>query len=540
MLPVASQLASQSNILVAASVAPSSIAQNEIVGAIFSGHEFSSTVPEDGYLALADDPSRGFSPFRTDSGTQVLFVPNPSQLGIPFGAEISPHWRNSLGLVLMRNPAVDMVGAIALHGLMRNPWSEIAAQNGRDNAWQALGGCMAFTDRDFSPFRAANDSSVSYALRTVLDKGMAMTPKWRHIDGALQNAGHHMTTDLGGAKSVFLHQPGREAKVASIGVLAEVAVIIGAYIAGSDQNMGPEWSDIFGRQAPINFMGAQTTHPLYQGLTPSPMTAEGVYAALATARDELRAGDREPIFFMGYGGVGKPIVDFAVADGHQIAGIIERDIEKLASARKQYGSDVPLFYDITGLEAEQVDALQEEASRHKIQLVKGTREALSRIPDDRQPTILSPNAGAHPIDSALARYIVEDTSIKIVVGAANNMFGLVGGSEELLAWYLQKNGVYVANDSASNRMGALAVTVKKLQLDQAGIAAQIERIRIGRRQEIDQGFRNGIPPQIYTNMQAHRSWNELLQEGLAVGGYFYIYPPSPPSDEDIKRLMRIS
>ncbi len=534
MLPLSSTALAQQSLL-----ASGGIAQNPIVQAIFAQNRYSSQQPNNGLLAQMENPANGFDPFKTESGTEVRFVPNPSQLGIPFGAQLAANWHNSLGIVLFRNAEVDQFGAIAIHGLRRNSWSEIPTPAGRDYVWQALGGCMAFTDEHFEG-NAADDAAIRYALSTVLDKAMAMTPKWQFIDDSLRNAGHQITTDLGGAKSVHLHQPGNDAKRASIAVVGEVASIIGAYIAGADQNMGGEWSNELGRHAPINFMGATTTHELYRGMdNPSPWTAMGTYEGLKAARDKIMAGRKVPIFFQGYGGVGSRMVALATDDGHQVAGISEVFLAPLLRARKD-GVTAPLFLDVSGMNPSELTDATEDAEGYDITFVNSLQEAISRVPNHLKPRIFSPNAGAHPLTRDVAHFIVEDTDIRIIVGAANNMLGLINGSPEPIAWYLQNNEVYLSNDSATNRMGALSVTVKKIGLDEAGLEAQVRRVGIGRQNEIDEGFLRGVPPQLYADRQAQKAWNQLLHEGLAVGGYFYTHPIAPPSDEDLKKLMGIA
>ncbi len=542
MLPVSSQVAVQNSALLAATISP---ANNALVSSLFESTSFSTQVPAPGILALAEDPSQGFAPFQTARGTEVMFVNDPAILAEHFGDSMQHHWDNSLGAIVFRNQEVGNFGAVVLHGLMKNQWSELARQNDREWVWQALGGCMAFDNGQCQRIFGAEahaDAAIIGALETVLGKAMAMTPKWRVIDTSLTQTDHPLTTDLGGAKSVHLHGPSLDDKRASISVLAEVVQIIGAYIAGADQHMGYDyinninWSNELGQLIPVNFMGASTVHEGYKGMdNPSPWTARGTYAGLTAARDHLLEGQTAPIFFQGFGGVGQVIVADAVADGHPIAGIHDVSIFALKAARQAYPK-APLFLDVGGLDDAAMAEASAVAKEYNFTLVDGLVDAMKYAEEAR---ILSPNASAHPIDRDVAVYLANESNIKIVVGAANNMLGLVQGSQDWIAWYLQQNSIFVSNDSSTNRMGALSVTVNKIDLGEGSLRAQVARVGVDRNNEIFQAFLKGVPPQLWTDQQAMESWNELVRRGLAIGGVFPIIPLAPPSDEDVKKALGI-
>jgi glutamate/leucine/phenylalanine/valine dehydrogenase len=455
-------------------------------------------------LATAERPADGFSPTRLANGTEVLFIPRPEALGPELASRMAPLWENGLGLVLYRNEAAQVLGAIFLHGAIRNGWNAI-----QSGAYQCLGGVMLFSD---DPREAKSEEAL---IADVVRKSTAMTTKWQFIDENLARIGHPVLTNLGGGKSTASHPAGEKGRYDAVAVTASVARELGVYISGSDQNMTPALCTYFAEQAPCNFMGAKDhVLPAYGGMAdPSPWTARGVYEALKAAR-RLHLGDRKvPIFFQGYGNVGRPMVRFAVEDGHPAAGIIDINVKSLERARED-GIDAPLFLQVS--ETSEISrGVMEIVDRLNITLVTSLVSALRQSP---QTTVFSPNAGPHPISSEVADYL-GNSEIRLVAGAANNVFDTVDGSIEPLALHLQKQGIFVPNDSETNQMGALSVTVQRIGLNEDGLMRAA--IGVGSLTELSyEAFRNGTPPQIARDREAKRRFNRLVMENQAAGGPF--------------------
>ena len=473
---------------------------------LFSGPINATQLPN---MAKMANPADGFLPTRLASGTEVLWVSDPTQLGDAFGPHVQPLWQNGLGLVVYRNEEQHCMGAIFIHGAMKTPWSAYGP-----DSWHALGGIMAFPGYSFEQ-----------AIEMVLGKGYAMTPKWRFIDLSLSAAGHPTLTQLGGGKAILIHGPTFEEKKSGIAVSAEVADALGIYISGPDQNVGEDrlnsidWSDEFARLATRNFVGSKNAEAKYRGIKPSQHTARGAFRGIKVVLEEL-VGDRPPIFFQGYGGVGKVMVALAIENGLGISGVSDAVADPLIGIRTSL-PNIPLFLDAVatgeqfGLERRREE--EAKARQHGIRVVSGLLEALQLAPDT---VILSPNAGPHPVTVGVASYL-KTSEVRAVVGAANNMLGLdEQGSTDAIAWDLLENGIFVPNDSRINRIGAMACMIDMIGLDRsAGLALQIRQVGEDVRGEIN-AYRQGTPPQLYSDALAAQEWNRALDEGRAVGGRF--------------------
>jgi hypothetical protein len=444
-------------------------------------------------------------------GTEVLFLPRPADLGPSFAPALDSLWENGLGLVLYRNQETQVLGAIFLHGAIRNEWN---AQ--RPGAFQCLGGIMLFSDD------LRENKSAEALIADVVRKSTAMTTKWQFIDANLAAIGHPVLTHLGGGKSTASHPAGEKGRRDAVAVTAKVARELGIYISGSDQNMTAGLCTYFSELAPFAFMGAKDhTIATYGGMAdPSPWTARGVYEALKTARQQLMSGHRGPVFFQGYGNVGAPMVRFAIEDGHSVSGLIDVNVEKLAAARRD-GINAPLFLQIPPNAEFDVETMR-TVNELDITLVTNLVQALEEAPET---TIFSPNAGPHPITREVADYLAH-SEVRAVIGAANNVFDTIDGSIEPLATILQKAGVFAANDSETNQMGALSVTVQRIGLNADGLIRAA--IGVGSLTELSlAAFRRGQPPQIERDLEAKRRFNKLVAEGRAVGGPFPGVDASP-------------
>lgn len=474
--------------------------QSALVNELFGRFTFhSGALPN---LATATNPADGFEPTRLHDRTEVLWVPNPAQLGIPYGARVSPLWQNGMGLVAFRNPLAEVVGGIFVHSAIRNPWSEI-----RSGAFQCLGGIMVFPDT------GKKAKSAEDLFRDVIFKGEAMCPKWQFHRINAEAEGIAADPRLGGGKATASHPAGEAGKMTAITVVSVVAGALGIYISGSDENMTGEDCTLFAQNAPRNFMGA-VDHPLapYGGMgDPSPWTAMGTFHAIRAARAKLFNDTPVPVFVQGYGNVGRPLVDSLIGDGHSISGIIDRELSKLILARDN-GLTVPLYLEVPDDDGT-LDA--ETLQRYGITVVGNLTDALREHPET---VILSPNAGPHPINAGLAAYL-KGSGIKAVIGAANNVFDVVDGSTEILAEMLQEAGIFIPNDSETNQMGALSVVVTPLGLSHD----QLTRLAQGvgaRTAEAIELFNQGIAPQIGRARIARRRYNQLVVRGEAVGGFY--------------------
>ncbi len=476
--------------------------RSPLIQDLFAAHTFQSGVLPN--LATMENPTDGFAPTRLSNGTEVLFLPRPADLGAALAPTLTPFWENGLGLVLFRNQEAQVLGAIFLHGAIRNEWNAI-----RPGAFQCLGGIMLFSDNPLE-----NKPEVQL-LADVVRKSTAMTTKWQYIDANLEATGHPTLANLGGGKATASHPAGEKGRQNAVAVTASVARELGIYISGSDQNMTLGLCTYFSELAPFNFMGAKDhLFPTYGGMgDPSPSTARGVYEAVRTARQRLLSGHRGPIFFQGKGNVGEHIMKLALEDGHSVSGLIDIDLEKLVRARAD-GIKAPLFLQVSP-RAEFTKEMLAKVDDNDITIVPDLVTALQAAPET---TIFSPNAGPHPITPDVAEYLAH-SEVRMVVGAANNVFDTVDGSIEPLAALLQKAGVFVPNDSETNQMGALSVVTQRIGMNADGLIRAA--IGIGSLTELSlAAFRRGIPPQIARDSTAKQRFNRLVAEGRAVGGPF--------------------
>ncbi len=467
---------------------------------LFSGHQFHATALPN--MATMSNPANGFLPTHLPSGTDVLWISDPARLGVPFGAQVTPLWQQGLGLVLFRHEANNCMGAIFIHGAMKTPWSAYGT-----GSWHALGGIMAFSGLSFEK-----------AIEMVLGKGYAMTPKWRFIDLSLSAAEHPTLTHLGGGKAIIVHGSTEDDKRKAVAVSAEVTDALGIYISGPDQNMDTEWCREFARLAPRNFVGSDGAEGKYRGMKPSKHTARGVFRGIKVVCEEL-IGNRPPIFFEGYGGVGKVMVALAVENGFPVSGLAEAEVDRLLGVQRTLPG-VPLFLNARAAEEnfgrERRDQEVARARQDGITVVENLEEALQAAPTT---VILSPNAGPHPISMGVATRLIANRA-RAVVGAANNMLDLVNGSSDPIAQMLLKENVFVPNDSRINRIGALACMVDMVELDRAvGLALQIRQVGEDVREEIG-AYRRGTTPQSHSDHLAALEWNQALDSGRAIGGRF--------------------
>ncbi len=512
-----------------------------------------TNVPKQGFMGRMENPANGFTSFVMPDGTQVVWLGSPDAYPGILGERLAHTWNNALGTVLVANPKADALGLIVMHGAMKNHWAPDAQEGGV--LWRGLGGMMAFPksvppSRELVPllgalgvphtgegFRIETLSPEQQAWVNLLGaaektngKAMGMTPKWQFIDQALEGVGIPARTGLGGMKSVVLHAPNDSAKEQAVRMMGRVANTLGIYISGGDEGTarGP-WTDMFAEEAPMNMAGSKNSHFLVRGQYPSAHTARGVFSGIKNYIEFTDATiDQNPIFFQGAGGVGRNVIEFALQEGYKIGGVTEIIASDLVAVRelavKAGHQDVPFIWDRQSAR-EALDAAtfakQEKIAEEAGLLVADGLVGAVRLAHQRLGSnipVLSLNATSHQvsIDNLQA---FQEVGIQAVIGGANNMLELdAHGSYLPAAQRALDLGIFVPNDSALNRMGATIVLANALGINEQQAGQLAEYVGAYSRREHQYGFLRGIPPQLYSDKSAWRSWNDLLDQGRAIGG----------------------
>jgi len=455
--------------------------------------------PKEAFMALMNNPAEGFSSFQMEDGTQVGFFPNPNELGSPWSGLIADRWAHGLGLVLFQKEAKEACGMVFLHGLGRVSWSKI-----RRDAWQASGGTMAFP---------SSKLSFAQALVRVVDKGVAMTLKWRAIDHALELSRHAHRTELGGSKGIVLHGNGETAKADAMEAYAHVIQQLGVTLTGSDEGVTPQWATFLAERAPRNIVGNQAS--IYRGREPTQLTGDGVFSAIeAVSRDFFGGSSKEPTLAQGFGGVGSRVAELMQHSRYPMDGLVEINGDALLRSRgKKVKAALYLDQSDNG-----VSALRAMYYRLRgIRMVNGLADAVLRHPSAR---ILSPNGGPHPITFEVAEAMIL-SGIRVVVGAANNQAAFDrNGSPDSIAWILQAAGIFHPTDFVVNRMGATAVVADAVQIPHSDLSRMANGVGESVTTEADAGYRRGIPPAIFSTRRYERDWNGILSSGRGMGGKF--------------------
>lgn len=522
-----------------------------------------SQVPQEGFMGHMSNPADGFRSFILPDGTRLSWIGSPKDYPAPLDVRLSTTWNNALGAVLVANSKLDAMGLIVMHGAMLNGWAPDASL-GQKLLWRGLGGMMAFTrsiphERDLNPLlRSLNLSPQNFnferltpeqqawvsflgAAEKTQGKALGMTPKWRFIDANLAQNGFEKQTGLGGMKSVVLHAPGDAAKKNAVEMMARAAKVLGIYISGGDEGTAQgNWTDIFAKTAPMNMAGTLSSHPLLQGPYPSPYTARGVFEGLwhfmvGTGMDVRNT----PVLFQGTGGVGQGVLRLAIQQGVEIAGasdILIRgliDMRDYAVAMSPRYKDVPWFWDRQAARAAlEMDIFAEQellAAKHGLPIVNGLQDAITQASFNRikqghnsNIPLLSPNATSHQVDGNLLASF-QNYGGKAIIGGANNMLELgPEGSYLSAAREAVERDINVPNDSRQNQEGARTVLAKALGISEEDAVRLAVSVGQGTLTEYQQGHLKGIPPQVYSDREAQRAWNALLDAGLAIGGRFDI------------------
>ncbi|HSA58714.1 MAG TPA: hypothetical protein VLJ37_03415 [bacterium] len=477
----------------------SSLSPLAAVREIFSPLTFTRPSPSPGFWARMADPTDGFSPFTTEGGTQVAFFAKAHDLGSFWSESLDRHWANGLGLAVFLNDEEGVCGMIFVHGVGRSPWSRL-----KRNLWLSSGGTMAFRD---------DRMTFGQALKRVVDKGVAMTHKWRSIDEALHQVKHDTPTGLGGSKGILLHRNNGQGFAKSLTVYADVLTTLGISLTGSDEGVGPEAADALAKLAPWNIVGSKFGN--YRGHAPIGHTAAGVYSALRNVHEEFLGGTVSPVLIVGFGGIGSLLHQkLRNVRGSPVAGVVDIDPGKLCALRSG-GFPAPLYHDASVRMPNVWESVR--MAWHGIRSEAGLAPIVTMLPEAR---ILSPNGGPQPITFDVAAAMIM-SGVRAVAGAANNQNAFdAHGSPDAIAWILQAAGIFHAADFAVNRMGAAAVVANAIGLGHFDLRRMADTVGSSVKTQIDFAFSRGVPPFVHERRRAERAWNDLLSSSQAMGGRF--------------------
>ncbi|HEX5035838.1 MAG TPA: hypothetical protein VFX30_01620, partial [bacterium] len=370
--------------------------------------------------------------------------------------------------------------------------------------WYSSGGSMAFPQERLS---------FADALTRVVDKGVAMTLKWRSVDDALQRVRHKTLTGLGGSKGILLHGKNGQGFAKGLEVYGEVLTVLGITLTGSDEGIGPESADVLAKFAPHNIVGSSYAH--YRGYGPIPHTKDGVQHALSAVHRKLFGEKEMPVLLLGCGGIGSLLhAHLAKNRFTPLSGVIDINPSSLVSLREKHPG-LNLFQD----RSVRVPSTAEGLSLrwNKIPSVPGLAKIIEKA---KGTLLLSPNGGPHPVDFDAASALIA-SGVRAVVGSANNQAGAdVTGSPDPIAWILQAGGVCMAADFVVNRSGAAAVISNGIVLGFAQLQQTEKLVGDAVEEEIEFAFKRGLPPFVYERQRAERAWNQRLDAGEAKAGRF--------------------
>lgn len=467
---------------------------------LFTPLTFAGKAPPAGFWARMSEPSDGFSPFITGRGTKVAFFSNPLDLGPHWSPFHHRRWENGIGLVAYLNEQSGSCGMIFVHGVGRAPWSKPSR-----NLWLSSGGTMAFPQ---------NRLSFDEALTRVVDKGVAMTHKWRSIDEALRAVGHDVPTGLGGSKGIILYggRNGRGYKQA-LEDYADVLNALGITLTGSDEGVGPDAADQLARLAPWNIVGSKYAN--YRGHMPIAHTASGVFNAIKAVHETFFGGTLSPVFIVGFGGIGSLLFqNLLPLRSLPVAGISDIDPKKLVQLRAD-GLSVPLYHDQTVSEPGVW-----QSARMFWRGIKSERGLDGILSKTAGVSLVSPNGGPQAVTFDAAAAMISG-GVRAIAGSANNQNEFdANGSPDSIAWILQAAGIFHAADFVVNRMGAAAVIANAVSLGHFDLKRMAEAAGQSVRIQFDSAYRKGVPPYVHEKKRAERAWNDRLASREARGGKF--------------------
>jgi hypothetical protein len=470
---------------------------------LMSSKSFSDKPPKAGFWARMSDPANGFEPFVTPQGTKVAFFASPEDLGGQWAKVIRGHWKNGLGLVAFLNEKSGACGMIFVHGAGKVTWSRPDR-----NLWYSSGGSMAFPQERFS---------FAEALVRVVDKGVAMTLKWRSVDETLGRVGHDTRTGLGGSKGILLHGKNGQGLARGLEVYAEILNLLGITLTGSDEGVDAGSADRLAELAPYNIVGSQRAH--YRGYAPIEHTANGVFQALNSYHAKFfKDTEAAPVLLVGYGGIGSLLrKSLRRSRLLPLTGVVDVDVSRLCDLRG-LEPKLGIYQDRSVMEPSAAEFVR--LKWNGISSEPGLARIIERTAGTSQARILSPNGGPQPITFIVAAAMIAG-GIRAAVGAANNQAAFdAAGSPDPIAWILQAGGVFHAADFAVNKLGAAAVISNAILLGYAQLRRMSLKVGDEIEDQIDLAFRRGIPPFVFERDRAARAWNVLVGSGRAKGGKF--------------------
>ncbi len=488
------------------------------VSELFSHIQFSTSAPPEGFLADSVDPASGFAPFQFD-GIQTAFFRRPEDMGEPWASFIGPHWQGGMGLIVFQHPESGATGMIFVHTLARVPWSKP-----KPNRWQTSGGTMAFPLRKF-PFPVV--------LEKTVDKGVAMTWKWRAGQRLFDRAGIRKIIGLGGSKGLILYPEGTDGQTKGLDIYAKVLRRFGITLTGCDEGLTPTMADYLAERAQFNIYGSQKS--AYKGRNPTFYTAAGIDAVMARMQDDRYGDDHRPILMVGCGGIGRALREHLSLREREVAGIVDVERNTLIGAQQGELGALSLF--VGEAEVSRTPAAIGDPFHH---LREGKRRAPSTYLADlgrfmaygmysdrdlaaviRRPqykeAVLSANGTIHPLTFAVAEAMI-DAGIHLEVGAANNVLGLdPDGSPDLIDWILRAAGTDVAPDFVVNQMGALAVSSGAMGHTNHDMRLLVDALpdEVAELCSRETGLE---PPSVKTVKRAQADWRAMKDPGSAVGG----------------------
>lgn len=333
---------------------------------------------------------------------------------------------------------------------------------------------------------------------------------------------------------------GMASKLALARAVGYAARKTGLYVSGGDQNMPLSMTEVVAEIGWRHMAGApQFAHWSIAGRAPSDYTGAGVARGIGVFLDDILKDPQGPIVLVGYGGVSKGLVKRLVQEGQprNIAAVVESSVMALLKAQKALGPFSPTVYvfDVTAArgftkdEAE-IQAMIAQARRCGFQVsqrgLEGAIDLAMQVGVHKYIAVLSANGSSHPITTevveALARHKKDgDTqAVQAVLGGANNMHAITGGSFMPVARHAVANRVFIPYDSGYNGMGATIVMANATRIDDANAEHLIQATGKELYAQYKQAFLEGVPPQQWGEDQSKLIYNARVLAGDAFGGYF--------------------
>ncbi|MBI3541536.1 MAG: hypothetical protein HY073_05315 [Deltaproteobacteria bacterium] len=471
---------------------------HEAIDALLDSLPYSSSVPEDGFWALMEDPRQGFDPIRVPHGEagaiDVALFRTPESMGEPWSGLFNHHWEKGIGLVVFRNRTTGTYGMIFVHTLGKVTWSKL---NPGTPTWQASGGSMLFPVGKFN---------FQEATLRVIHKAVAMTDKWFATDDSLREAKFPTLTGLGGSKGLLLCANDRfKSPENALDIYARVLGLLGITITGCDENLTHDYAVFLAERAPMAIYG--TENSAYGGRKPTYFTAMGILKGIDTLRREFFGEVPAPMILEGCGGIGSILARELTTQGYPILGIAETDRNRLVAARKS-GIGTALFHNTNGKPtipiSDGLDIQQIGDSTEILRLCAGA-------------TLFSANGSPDTINFAVIEAMIL-AGTEVIFGAANNQltFG-PDGTPTAAATILQLAGILAGADFDDNRQGAKAVSSGVVGLSDPDMQKQVDLIEWSTNRAI-RNYRTGNSPLLARLADARADLERRVASGLILRG----------------------